>query len=123
VSIGLRGVSGKDLCQVPVEQVRVVDQRLGVKSVVVHHDGARLTETSAKTTSHEVDNPSISQPASNIEVLDGELSNEEETQEAADLRTGCVICPVEVRTVSGTGNNALHVVAREPASQLMKTKI
>ncbi len=123
VSVGLRGVSGKDLCQVPVEQVRVVDQRLGVKCVVVHHNGARVAETSAETTGHEVDDPSISQPASNVEVLDGELSNEEETQEAADLRAGSVIGPVEVRAVSGTGNNALHIVAGEPASELLDTKI
>ena len=78
-----------------------------------------MAETSAETTSHEVDDPGISQPASNIEVLDWELSDEEETQQTAELRAGSVVGPVKVRAVYWAGNNALHVVAREPASQLI----
>jgi hypothetical protein len=116
VSVGLRWVSGKDLCQVPVEQVRVVDQRLRVESMIVHHDRARVTETSAETTGHEVNDPSVSQPASNVEVLDGKLSNKEKTQQAAELRAGCVVGPVEVRAVNWAGHYALHIVAGEPAS-------
>lgn len=117
VCIGYGGVSWQDLCQVPVEQVWVVDQRLGVKCVVVHHDGSRVTETSAESTGHEVNDPGISQPASYIEVLDGKLSNEEETEQAAELSAASIVSPVEVRTIYWAGDNALHVVAGEPASQ------
>lgn len=120
VCIGYRWVSWQDLCQVPVEQVWVVDQRLGVEGVIVHHDGSRVAETSSETTGHEVNGPGISQPASNVEVLDGEFSNEEETEQAAELGARSVVGPVKVRAVNWAGDNALHVVAREPASQLIK---
>jgi hypothetical protein len=40
VSVGCGWVPGENLCQVPVEQVRVVDQRLRVERVIVHHDGS-----------------------------------------------------------------------------------
>lgn len=119
VCIGYRWVSWQDLCQVPVEQVWVVDQRLGVEGVIVHHDGSRMAETSSESTGHEVNDPCVSQPASHIEILDGKLSNEEETKQAAELSATCVVSPVEVRAINWAGDNALHVVAREPASQLI----
>ncbi len=118
VSVGHGGVLGQDLSQVPPEEVWVVDQRLGVKRVVVHHDGPRVAQTSAEAAAHEVDDPGISQPASHVEVLDWELSDEEETQGATKLGARGVVGPVEVRAVNGTGDNAGHVVAGEPASQL-----
>ena len=40
VCIGYGWVSWQDLCQVPVEQVWVVDQRLSVEGVIVHHNGS-----------------------------------------------------------------------------------
>ncbi len=118
VSIGDGWVLGKDLGQVPVEQVGIVGERLGVQGVVVHHNGARVTETTAETTSHEVDDPGVGQPASHVEVLDGELSDEEKSEQAAELRARCVVGPVEVRAVNWASNNGVHVVAGEPASQL-----
>ena len=83
VSIGYGWVSWQDLCQVPVEQVWVVDQRLSVESVIVHHNGSRVAKTSAESTGYEVNDPGISQPASNIEVLYGKLSNKKKTEQAA----------------------------------------
>jgi hypothetical protein len=77
-----------------------------------------VSETSAETTQHEVHEPSVSQPASYIEVLDGKLSNEEETEQAAELSAASIVSPVEVRTIYWAGDHALHVVAGEPASQL-----
>ena len=59
VSIGYGWVSWQNLCQVPVEQVWVVDQRLGVEGVIIHHNGSRVTETSAESTGHEVNDPGI----------------------------------------------------------------
>ena len=96
VSVGARWVSGQNLSQVPVEEIWVVDQGLGVQGVVVQHDGARVSETSAETTQHEVHEPSVSQPASYIEVLDGKLSNEEKTQKATYLSASSVVGPVEI---------------------------
>jgi len=96
VCIGDRWVSGKDFSQVPVEEVWVVDEGLGMDGVVVHDNGARVAETSAESTSHEVDNPCISKPASHVEVLDWEFSNEEKAKEASELGARSVVSPVEV---------------------------
>ena len=79
-----------------------------------------MAKTSAETTGHEVDDPGVGQPASYVEVLDGELSNEEKAEQAAELSACGVVGPVEVGTVDWAGHDALHVVAGEPASQLTK---
>lgn len=62
LSVGVREgwVLGQDSCHIPVEQVGVVDQSLGVNTMVVHHDGSVVLETSAETSHHEVDNPAVS---------------------------------------------------------------
>ena len=39
VCIRYRGISGKNLSQVPEEEIWVVDEGLSVKGVVIHHDG------------------------------------------------------------------------------------
>lgn len=59
VCIGDGRVLGQDLCQVPVEQVGVVGERLGVQRVIVHHDGAGVAETSSEPAGHEVDDPRV----------------------------------------------------------------
>lgn len=107
VGIGARRVSGKDLGHVPEEQIWVVDQRLSVESVIVHHNGARVAETSAKTTENEVSDPGIGEPASHVEVLNGKLSNEQETEEAAYLSASCVVGPVKVGAVNWASNNSV----------------
>lgn len=117
VSVRQRRILGQDLCQVPIEEVWVVDQRLRVDGVIVHHDGARGAETSAETSDDEVDNPSVGDPASHVEVLDWQLSDEEQAKKASQLGAGSVVGPVEIRAVDGTSHNALHVAAGEPASK------
>lgn len=64
--------------------------------MIVHDNGSSLSETSSETTRHEVDEPSVCEPASHIEVLDRKLSNEEESKEASQLSARCVVSPVEV---------------------------
>lgn len=78
-----------------------------------------MSKTSAESTGHKVNDPGISQPASNIEVLDGKLSNEKKAEQAAELSAASVVSPVEVRAINWAGDNTLHIVAREPASQLL----
>ena len=77
-----------------------------------------MTKTSSKSTGYEVNDPGISQPASYIEVLDRKLSNEKKTEQAAELSAASVVSPVEVRAINRAGDDTLHVVAREPTSQL-----
>lgn len=96
VSIWARWVSWENLGQVPVEQVWIVHERLGVESVVVHHDWSSPSQTSAHTSGNEVNDPGISQPASDVEVLNWQFSNEEETKETSNLRSSSVVSPVKV---------------------------
>ena len=81
-----------------------------------------MAEASAETTGHKVDDPCVCDPASHIEILYGQLSDEEETQDATKLRASCVIGPVKVRAVDWASNNVLHVIAREPGSHLYQNK-
>ena len=71
VGIGNRWVLGENSGNVPVEEVWIVDQSLGVNTMVVHNNWSVVLETSTETSDHEVHNPSVSDPASDIEILDG----------------------------------------------------
>lgn len=116
VGIGHGRVGGQNPAQVPVEKVGVVSQGLRVLGVVVQHDGSGVTETSTDTTEDEEDDPTVSQPASSVEALDGELTNEPETDGTSELGTGGVVGPVEIRSVHGS-SNFLHVSSGEPGAE------
>ena len=105
VCIGYRWVPWEDLCQVPVEQVWVVNQRLGMEGMVVHNDGAGVTETTPESTCHKVYDPCVCKPASHIEVLNGQFSDEEQSKKASELCSGSVVGPVEVRAVDWASHN------------------
>lgn len=96
VSVGKRWVSGKHLGKIPVEQVWVIHKRLGLECVIIHDNGSSPSQTSTETSSNEIDDPSISQPASNVEVLNGQLSDEEESKKTSNLGSSCVVGPVKV---------------------------
>jgi hypothetical protein len=113
VGIGHRGVSGQHAGHVPVEQVGVVGQGLGVVRVVVHHDGAVGAETAANSAHDEVDDPGVGEAAAHVEVLDGQLADHEEAEDAADLGAGGVGGGVEVGAVDGAGH-FVHGAAGEP---------
>lgn len=85
VRIGHGRVLGEDAARRPVEQVWVVHQSLGVERVVIENDGSVGAETTANTPNDEIADPAISQPASRIETLDGELTDDGETQKDAKL--------------------------------------
>ena len=96
VSVWNRWVLGQNLSQVPPEEIWVVNEGLGMDGMVVHDNGSSVSETSSETTGHEVDEPSVCEPASHIEVLDRKFSNEHETKDASQLSARCVVSPVEV---------------------------
>ncbi len=60
VSVRERRVLGENSCNVPVEEVWVVDKSLGVECIVIHNDGSRSHKTSAKSSSNEPHDPTIS---------------------------------------------------------------
>ena len=96
VRIGHGWVLGQHTADRPVEQVWVVDKSLGVEGVIVQHDGAVRAQTATDTPNDEVANPAIGKPASDVEVLDGQFTDDGEAKDYAQLRSGCVVCPVEV---------------------------
>ena len=118
MSVRTRGVSGKNLCQIPVEEIWIIDERLRMKCMIVKHYGSGRAQASAKTAQHKVHYPGICQPASHVEVLYWELSNEQKTQKTSQLSTRCVISPVKVGTVNRPSNDSVHFSTREPTSQL-----
>jgi len=118
LTMGIRnwGVLGKHTGHGPVEQVWVVGQGLSVQGVIVQTDGTVITETLTESPDHEVGDPDVSDTATCVEVLDGELTDDGETEDTTDLGAGGVVCPVPVRLVAGSGD-FLHLAAGEPASE------
>ena len=60
VSVWHGWVLGKNLGKIPVEQVWVIHKRLGLESVIIHDNWSSPSQTSAETSSNEIDDPSIS---------------------------------------------------------------
>lgn len=116
VRIGHRRVLGQHAADRPVEQVRVVDQCFGVERVIVEHQGAIGSETTADTPNNEVADPAVGKQAPRVEVLDWQLANDCETENHTDLGPSCIICPVEVRLVSRSRDHA-KIVTWEPTLQ------
>ena len=114
VRIGHGWVLGKNAADRPVEQIWVVHQSLGVEGMIVQDNGSIAAETAADTPNDEVADPAISQPASHVEVFDGELANDGESEEDTKLCPGGVVRPVEVRLVGGSRDHA-QIVSGEPA--------
>ena len=116
VCIGHWRVLWKDASHRPVEQIGVVGQGFGVQGMVVQADGAVVTKTLTESPHNEVGDPNVGKTAAGVEILDWQLTNEGETEEAADLGTGGVVGPVEIRLVDGSGD-FLHLAAGEPTSE------
>ena len=119
VSIRNGRVSWQDTSQVPVEQVRVVSQGLHVDGVVVHHDWTVVGETTGESTNDKPANVEVSDPASDVEVLDGEFTDDSETESNSQLSAGGVVSVIEVGLESGACD-FIHLSLREPALENIK---
>lgn len=116
VRIGHRWVLGQHAAYRPVEQVWVIDQCLGVERMIVEHQGAISAETTADTPNNEVHDPAVGKQAPRVEVLDGQFTNDGETENDTNLGPGRIVCPVEVRLVSRSCDHA-KIVTWEPTFQ------
>ena len=116
VRIGHGRVLGKNTGDSPVEEVGVVDESLGVEGMVIENQRTVVSETTADTPDNEVTDPAVGQPASHVEVLDGELANDGEAKKDTSLSTSSIVGPVEIRLVGGSSDHA-EIVSREPALQ------
>ena len=114
VRVGHGRVLGDHSEQGPVEQIGVVQQCLGVELVVPHHHGAVCFETTADTADDEEHNPTVGQPATNVEVLDRELTDDSKAEKDTKLSAGSVVSPVEIRLVAWASDHG-QIVAGEPA--------
>ena len=76
---------------VPPEQVWVVQQGSRVELVVVENNWSLVSQTSAESLGHEDDQVEVCEPASDVEVLDWELSNDGQTKETSELSSGGVV--------------------------------
>lgn len=123
VSVGHRRVSRQDSGDGPVQQVWVVGQCLCVQGMVVHDDRSCPHKASAQTSGHKPHDPTISNPAPHVEILNGKFSDEEQAKNASDLRSGRVVSPVEVRSIDRSCNHILHPLLSEPATKLISNKL
>lgn len=74
--------------------------------MIIEDDRAVVTETTADTSDNEVADPTVSQPASHVEILDGELTNDGQTENDANLSSGRVVGPVKVRLICRSSDHA-----------------
>jgi len=114
MGIGHRGVSGQDTGDVPPEQVWVVQKCSGVELMVVHHDGSLVSQASSESLGDEHYEPPISEPASDIEILNGELSDHEHSEHASNLGSGGIVGPVPVGLLRGSHENIVCSTLWEP---------
>lgn len=75
VSIWNGWVLWQNPCNVPKEQVWIIHQCLCLHCIVIHDNWPGKLKTSSQPSNHEVDEPGISEPASYIEVLNWQLSD------------------------------------------------
>ena len=84
--------------------------------MIVHNNRSVALQTTAKTSYNEVNNPSVGDPATHVEILDWQFTNDSQTQEASNLSAGSIVSPIEIRSVDRSGN-FLHFSAGEPTSE------
>lgn len=120
VSIGHRRVSGENARNVPPEEVRVVQQSSHVEARVVGDHGSLVSETTADAVGHKEGHPQVGEDATSVEVLDGELTDDSETEEASELGASSIVGPVEVGLLDGTNDHLLGSAAVEPRSEHIK---
>lgn len=120
VSIGHRRVSRENTGDVPPEEVRVVEQSSHVELRVVRDERSLVSETAANAVGHEETHPAVGEDASGVEVLDGELTDDGETEQASQLGASSIVGPVEVRLLDGTNDELLGSTAVEPRGKHIK---
>ena len=79
VCVGHWWVLWKHASHVPVEQVWVVGQGLGVEGVVVQNDWAVGSKTAAETSNNKPHAPDVGEAASSVEVFDWQFTDNGET--------------------------------------------
>ena len=89
-------VARQHTANVPPEEVWIVEESTLVEPMVVEHDWSLESQTSTNATGHEEDHVSVGDPASHVEVLDGQLSNDCKAQQASNLSSGGIVGPVVV---------------------------
>ena len=120
LSVSIRNwrVLGQHTTDVPPEQVRVVDEGLGMHGVVVKDDGSLHSEPTTKSSNDKEDGPNVGKSASHMEILDGELTDNSETKEDSQLSATTVVGPVEVRAVDWSSDVLINAASGEPRFKL-----
>ena len=105
VSIGNRRVLGENTAASPPEKIWVINQGLGVETMVVQDEWSSEGKTTADTSDDEEADIEVCNPASNSETLDGKLTDDSKSEDDTSLSSGGVVGPVEVRIVGRSGNH------------------
>ena len=120
VSIWNRWVLWQDPGEVPPEEVWVVHESSSVELVVVHDDRSLVSKTSAETLGDEEHQVEVGEPASDVEVLDWELSDDGQTDKDSKLASGGVVGPVPVGLGDWSNDDVLSLALWEPGAENVK---
>lgn len=110
----------KNSCEVPPEEIWVVQQSSCVELMVVENNWSLISQTSSESLRYKDDEVEVSQPASNIEIFNREFSNDCQTKEASNLTSGGVISPVPVGLGDWSYNNFFSFTLWEPRLKNIK---
>mgnify|MGYP000023275364 FL=1 len=100
--------------EVPPEEIWVVHQSSSVELMVVHDNWSLVSETSSESLRNEEHQVEVRQPASDVEVLNWELSDSSQSNEDSKLTSGGVVGPVPVGLGDWSDNDVFSLALWEP---------
>ena len=100
--------------KVPPEEIWVVHQSSSVELMVVHDNWSLVSETSSESLRNEEHQVEVRQPASDVEVLNWELSDSSQSNEDSKLTSGGVVSPVPVGLGDWSDNDVFSLALWEP---------
>lgn len=117
VSVWNRWVLWQDSAEVPPEEIWVVGESSRVESVVPHDNWSLESKTSSESLGDEEHEVGVRQPASNVEILDWEFSNNCETKKASQLSSSGIVGPIPVGFLNWSDDNLIGLVLWEPGGE------
>ena len=85
-----------------------------MESVIVEYNWSLISKSSTNTLGDKEHHVCVSNPASNVEVLDWKLSDYSKSKQDSNLCFSGIVSPVPIRCFSWSGDDFVYFVAWEP---------
>ena len=109
--------------QVPPEHVWVVEEGSSMELVVVEDDWSLVSQSSSETLAHKPRQPGVCEPASDIKVLNWELSNDGKSKDTSELASSGIRSPVPVGLAHWSHDNIISLIFWEPRLEDFKISL